>query len=102
MPEPIFQFEQKAGDPFLVGGVKIVPFAQSLHIRNPFWRLSGLVWNRPSSVMVVSADGQEQVLPVHDVTRWIQLSLLAAGFGSSLLIWLLFRIFQIEKQEEIS
>jgi hypothetical protein len=47
--------------------------------------------------MVVSADGQEQVLPVHDVTRRIQLSLLAAGFGGSLLIWLLFRIFQKEE-----
>lgn len=99
MSEPIIQFEQKAGEPFLVGGVNIIPFAQSLHVRNPFWRYSGLIWNRPSSVMVVTSDGQEQVLPVHDITRRLQLSLLAAGVLSSLLIGLLFRVFQNEDKE---
>lgn len=96
MAKPVFRLEQKAGDPIQWNGVKLVPFAQSLYVQNPFWRMSGLIWNRPSSVLVVAADGQEQVLPIRDLTRWVQFSLLGAGFVGAMLIWWLNRGYKKE------
>jgi hypothetical protein len=95
----IFTYEQTAGDPFFVGNVKIIPFAQTLRLRNPWWTSWGLVWNRPASVLVVTADGQEQVLPVHDPTRLIQLTLLAAGFLWPALAWVVLRALRERRSQ---
>jgi hypothetical protein len=92
--ERFFNFEQKAGDPMIVGDFRIIPFAQTLRLHFPRWRLGGLIWNRPSSVMVITRDGEEQVLPIHDVTRRVQLSLLGAGILSVLLIRVIFSFFE--------
>jgi len=43
-------------------------------------------------MVAVSADGQEQVIPVPDLTRSIQLSILAGGFVGGLMIWFLMRM----------
>ena len=92
MPERLLNFEQKAGDPMIIGDIRIIPFAQTLQLQFPRWRSGGLIWNRPASVLVVTRDGQEQVLPIHDVTRRMQLSLFGAGILGVLLIGILFRI----------
>ena len=92
MPERLLNFEQKAGDPIIVGDYRIIPFAQSLRLQFPGWRLGGVIWNRPASVLVMTPDGQEKVLPVHDITRRVQLSLLGAGIVAVLLFRMIFRI----------
>jgi len=84
----IVQYETKAGEPVETGGFKIVPFARVLRIQIPGLS-GGLIWNRPASVAVTTAD-QETIIPVRDVTFQAQVALLAAGLVGALLIWLAF------------
>lgn len=75
-----------SGDPLRVGAVTITPFIQNLDIRFPGIN-GGLVWSRPSSVLVQSGDGREEVISVVDITRIIQFSLLGFSLLSGLLMW---------------
>jgi hypothetical protein len=77
--------ETKAGKPIQAGGTTIVPFANSIRVRMPFVK-GGLIWNRPVSVAVQTAQGQEYILPVQDVTRQILIALFGATLISSMLI----------------
>jgi hypothetical protein len=85
---PIVQVETTAGRPIPVDDQVIVPVARSVLVQVPGVP-GGLIWNRPVSVVVRAADGTEYQLPVHDVTRRVQLLVLAIGALGSLLIWLL-------------
>jgi hypothetical protein len=85
---PLLQIENKAGTPVLAGRTRIIPFAQSVRLDFPGFP-GGVVWNRPFSILVVSANGEEQVIRIVDVTRRIQIALLAAGFLGGLLLWML-------------
>jgi hypothetical protein len=63
--------ETRAGEPVYAAGIKIVPFARALRWRHsllPF----GIIWNRAAAVLAIYPDGREQVLPVHDETRRLQ------------------------------
>jgi hypothetical protein len=66
----IFNTETQPGQPVTTGGLRLLPFAQSVSLRLPGDRF-GLVWNRPVSLLVTDADGREQVLDVPDPTRKI-------------------------------
>ena len=70
---PRFQWQDVAGEPVRVGGVTVTPHAHLLTIGLPF---AGLVWQHPSYALV-EHDGQVDRLPIVDVTRRIQLGLLA-------------------------
>jgi hypothetical protein len=83
---PIFSFETQAGEPIQHGSVTLVPFARTWRILLPFKSPGvntgfGLAWSRPVSVLAVTEDGQEQVIPVRDVTRQAQVGLLGACIG---------------------
>lgn len=86
----ILTIENLAGDSIQAGAQKITPVSQVVRLRFPGMQ-GGLVWNRPHSVRVQAADGSERVLPVDDVTRLTQLSLLALGLLGGLLVWLISR-----------
>lgn len=92
MPNNILSIETKAGKPVIVGSTRVIPFARVLCIQFPGIH-GGIIWNRPVSVLAATADGQEHVLPVSDVTRETQLKILGAGLVGSILIWFLFRMF---------
>jgi hypothetical protein len=77
------QIETHAGQTLDNRGWRLTPFAQSLRIRWPFLG-GGLVWNRPVSVLAVAPDGQENVLPVNDVTRQIVWTLYALALLAAL------------------
>jgi hypothetical protein len=94
MPDRFLNYEQKAGDPITVGDFRIVPFSQTLRVQFPGRWMGGLIWNRPASVLVTSREGQEQVLPVHDVTRRVQFSLLGACILVALLFPIIFGLFR--------
>ena len=85
---PIIRVETTVGRPIPVDDQEIVPVARSVHIQVPGVR-GGWIWNRPVAVVVRAADGTEYRLPVHDVTRRVQLLVLAVGAIGSLLMWLL-------------
>lgn len=77
--------ETRSGQPIQAGDATLTPFAQSWQVRFPN-QSGGLVWNRPVSVLVTSANGQEQVLPVTDITR---LALWALMGGCALTVMIL-------------
>ena len=95
---PLLQIETRSGSPYQAGGIRIIPFAQVARLDLPGIH-GGMIWNRPSSVLAVYPDGSEQVIPVIDRTRRIQLALLGTGLVSGLLIWLIDRIRQSNRRE---
>jgi hypothetical protein len=77
--------ETKAGKPIRVGDTTLVPFANSIQVRIPFMH-GGLIWNRPVAIAVQTAQGQEYILPVQDVTRQMLFALIGASLISGFLI----------------
>jgi hypothetical protein len=88
MPPRVIQVQTQAGDPVFSGGTKIVPFSQSVSVQAPGGH-TGFIWNRPVSILTISATGEEQVIPVEDVTRRVQFSLLGVAVAWALLLWII-------------
>ncbi len=84
------RYETRMGEPYDTPGGRITPFSKALVIQLPGVQ-GGLVWNRPVSVLVTRKDGQEQVIPVVDVTRIILTSLTGAIFAWAVVARLLTR-----------
>jgi hypothetical protein len=82
--------ESRAGETLQAGTRRLTPLSSLVRVQIPGWS-GGLVWNRPSAVLVTEPDGQEKLLPVRDVTRLAQLLILGAGLLGGWLIWLAFR-----------
>lgn len=78
--------ETQSGAPIQFRDLQLVPFTRSVCLRVPGLN-GGLIWNRPASVLVIDAEGREQVLPVQDPTRRIVWTL----FGGTLILWLLLK-----------
>ncbi len=81
-------FEYKAGPPIQARDKTLTPFIKTWRLQAP-GSPGGLTWNRPASVLVHSADGQEQVLPIPDLTRRVIWSLLGACLGAAILVGLI-------------
>jgi hypothetical protein len=86
----LIHVETRAGNPILAGDRTIIPLAKSVRLQFPGWN-GGVIWNRPVSVVIRTAGGEEQLLPVRDVTRQVQLALLGGMLGMALLSLLLRR-----------
>ena len=82
--------ESHAGEAVQAGARRLTPISSVVRLDIPGWR-GGVVWNRPAAILVSEPDGQEQLLPVRDITRITQLLVLGAGLLGSWLIWLAFR-----------
>ena len=94
MQNPPFRIQTLTGPPLEVAGTQVAVRSQVLQVRLPFGN-AGLLWNWPLSVLVRTPEGQEQILPVPDVTRTAVLSLLALSLVSTFL-WMRFRRTQDE------
>ena len=79
-PRRFIRVETRAGEPISAQDKTITPLAISTTIQVPGLPV-GLVWNRPSAVVVHYANGVEEVLPVQDVTRQALLTLFGAAAG---------------------
>lgn len=88
--QDFFRLETKAGERIISGTKTIIPFSRTLRITFPGWS-GGIIWNRPRSLLVIDHNGQEQQLQIPDLTRRAQITVLALGLLSSMLIWLVFR-----------
>jgi len=66
--------ETRAGKPVYAGGIKIIPFARSVRWQFPKVP-AGFIWNRAVAVLAVYPDGREEVIPVRDSTRRIEVTL---------------------------
>jgi hypothetical protein len=73
-----------------IGDHQLVPVSRSVLL--PWPRAAGgFVYNQAHEVLVRSADGREQRLPIRDYTRRLQILMLAYAFASILIMWLLSR-----------
>jgi len=73
----LVRWETVVGQPVTVGEATVTPEASVLTVRLP-GRRGGFVWNRPAAV-TVARKGQSERIPVVDVTRVAQVSLLVAA-----------------------
>jgi hypothetical protein len=89
MLDSFLRVESHTGQPIRVNDTQLRVRSQVLQLRLPLVN-GGLIWNRPVAVLVRAANGQEQILPVPDVTRMAVLTLLAFSLG----ITFLFMLFQ--------
>jgi uncharacterized membrane protein len=87
----LFSREFRNGEPIQAGMFTLVPFNQVVRIQIP-GLMGGLVWNRPSSILTRTADGQEFVIPIQDVTRQVQIVLFGGAFLASLFYFLAIRL----------
>lgn len=85
MSTQLIQINTQAGKPVMAGDTKITPFSQSVRLMIP-GQLIGFIYNRPVSLLATSPDGQEQVIPIPDVTRRVQFSLLGIAFAWVMLL----------------
>jgi hypothetical protein len=85
------EIETKAGQPIQGEKITLTPYAQSLRIQIPGWN-GGLIWNRPVSILAATEDGQEEIIPVPDVTRQVLWGLLGASLGTALVLFIISRI----------
>lgn len=81
----MWQLENK--EKVLAPGVRLQ--SQVLRASLPIFHTT-FTWNRPLAVIVQSPEGQVQRLPVHDLTRWIQISLALGVLG----VFMLMRVVQ--------
>ena len=87
---PLIDSEVMKGETTRHGNLELIPVNQVFRIQSPGKHV-GLIWNRPKAVVVRGEDGQEQVLPVTDVTRVAIWAILAGGILGAILIGLLYR-----------
>jgi hypothetical protein len=76
------RLENIAAEPMVVGDTRITPQAQAFSLRVPF---GGLVWNRPTAVLVERDDGTQRI-PIVDVTRVAQIVLFVLVVKFSVII----------------
>jgi hypothetical protein len=81
-----FEWKNGSGQPVTAGGYTLTPQSQALVVSLPYFKW---VWNRPVAV-VVERGGESLRLPVVDVTRIVQLGLLALSAAC----WIAFFLFQ--------
>lgn len=72
----MIQWQTNSGERVTLGAVSVTPQSQALIIRWPF---GGWVWNRPVAVLVEN-DGGTQRIPIVDITRRAQWSLVGLAF----------------------
>ena len=92
MPTSLIRIETLTGKPIKVKDTQVRVRSQVVQLRFPFIH-GGLIWNRPVAVLVRAADGQDQVLPVPDVTRNAVLMLFILSLAGTFL----FRLFQFKR-----
>ena len=85
MPISPLRIETRNGRPLRVKGAQVHVRSQVVQLRLADTH-GGLIWNRPVSVVVRRPDGQEQILPILDVTRSAVLALLVLSLVGTFLL----------------
>jgi hypothetical protein len=89
MLNSIVKLENRAGVPITAGAQRIRLTSQTLRIKIPGWSNGGLIWNRPVSVTAQNADGEEQTVPIADVTRIVLLAILGTVIVTAFILSLM-------------
>jgi len=94
MSNSLLRVETLTGQSITVKNTEIRVRTQVIQFRLPVAN-AGLIWNRPVAVLVRTWDGQEQMLPIPDLTRIIVL-ILAGLCLASMFLLILFRPKKVE------
>ncbi len=81
MRTSLLRIDTLTSPPIPVPGGEVSVRSRAVQVRIPGVH-GGLIWNRPVASVVRTADGQEQVLPVPDVTRIVLWTLAGFCFAS--------------------
>lgn len=73
LPDKRFDLRTVTGETITRGGIRVTPESQALTVHLPFGHF---VYHRPLAV-VIEQDGQVNRIPIVDITRVMQLSMLA-------------------------
>ena len=84
MSNSLLRIETFTSQPVKVKDAQLRLRSQVIQLRFPFIS-GGLIWNRPVAVLVRTADGQDRILPIRDVTRTAMLVLAGLCFASTFL-----------------
>jgi len=84
MSTSLLRIETLTSQPVKVKDTEVRVRSQVVQLRLPF-ASGGLIWNRPVAVVVSTADGRDQILPIQDVTRTAMLVLAGLCFASTFL-----------------
>ena len=98
---PLLEHETRAGAPVSVGETTLIPLARATILRFPGGS-GGLIWNRPVAVIAQTPGNEERNIPVPDVTRQAEWTLLGLGILGSFLIWLVMNRKSTTRPPEIS
>ena len=85
MSTSFLSIETHTSHPIRINNPKVSLRSQVVQLRLPVIN-GGLIWNRPRAVVVRTSDGQEQILPVPDLTRIAILILAGLSFASMFLL----------------
>jgi hypothetical protein len=70
--------QTQVGDPIVLGDRRILPVSRSYQVTIPGLN-GGIIWNRPAAIAVVQGGELQEVIPIHDATRRLQLMLILGG-----------------------
>jgi len=84
----LIRIETHTSQPIRVKDTELRVRSQVVQLRFPV-AIGGLIWNRPVAVLVRRRDGQEQMVPILDLTRIIVFTLAGLCFGRMFLLILL-------------
>lgn len=74
MTQPVFSIQETETSPHPNMRLK----AQVIQLKLPFFNTT-FTWNRPSGVVLTTEGGEEEFIPVVDVTRLVQIGLLGVA-----------------------
>ena len=94
MSASFLRIETHTSHPIRINNTEVRVRSQVIQLRLPVAN-GGLIWNRPVAVIVRTADDQEKILPVPDLTRIAILILAGLSFASMFLL-IFFRRKRIE------
>jgi hypothetical protein len=79
---PVVRWQVTAGHPVVVGNTRITLQSRTLVVG---WFSVGVIWRHPTAALV-EADGRATRMPIHDVTRLIELGLLGLGLAIAIVM----------------
>jgi len=85
MPTPLFRIQTLSGPPIKLKGAELRLRSRVIQLRFPFLG-GGVIWNRPIGVSLHTMDGQDQILPIRDVTRTAVLTMLVLSLAGTFLL----------------
>ncbi len=78
-------YKLQRSEPLYIGSRELTLYSRALRIPFP-GHLGGIVWNRPVFFSVKTSAGQEEILPIRETTRLVQLALVGACLAALFLV----------------